>query len=466
MRHVLIVDEDSRAADQMAAVIADSGLTCATARSLREAHAQMALQKADIVFVDLQLPDGSGMRLLGPEAPFAGAEVVIVDRQPTLDSSLAALRQQAADYLKKPVSEKQLRSVLARLAPPAAFNAEVGDLDSDVDEYGHFGQLWGRSAPMRSVYDQMSRVARTGAAVLVSGESGTGKEIVATTIHELSRRRGEQFLAVNCGAISPRLIESELFGHEKGSFTGADRQHIGLFEQASGGTLFLDEVTEMPLELQVKLLRVLETGAITRVGSSQMREVDVRIVAATNRDAEKAVEAGALRADLFYRLNVFPIALPPLRERLEDVELIARHFLRQIGSIEGRAKSFTAEALTSLSEYLWPGNVRELRNVVYRAYLMAPGNLVGDPCLPREEVAADAVEQAPAISLPLGLSLKDARQRMLVATYEHIGKREMTAATLGISDKSLYLALKDIGALGRSSPLRSSAALPDFAEAA
>jgi two-component system response regulator AtoC len=464
MRHVLIVDEDPRAADQMAAVIAEAGLTCAIARSLREAHGQMALQKPDIVFVDLQLPDGSGMQLLGDGGPLAEAEVVLVTRNPTLDSSVQALRHNAADYLKKPVAEKQLRAVLARLAPPAAFNAEVGDLAADVEEFGHFGQLWGRSGAMRRVYDQMAKVARTGAAVLISGESGTGKEIVASTLHELSRRRGEQFLAVNCGAISPKLIESELFGHEKGAFTGADRQRIGLFEQANGGTLFLDEVTEMPLELQVKLLRVLETGSIVRVGSSQTREVDVRIVAATNRDAEKAVEAGTLRADLFYRLNVFPIALPPLRERLEDVELIARHFLAQISSIEGRSKSFTAEALASLVEYRWPGNVRELRNVVYRAYLMASGSLIGDPCLPKEEVAvAPELEGAPAISLPLGLSLKDARQRMMVATYAHLGKREMTAATLGISDKSLYLALKDQGALSRPAPRGTGAELPQAA---
>ena len=208
----------------------------------------------------------------------------------------------------------------------------------------------------------------------------------------------------------------------------------------------------MPLDLQVKLLRVLETGTIVRVGSSQTREVDVRIVAATNKDPQKAVDAGSLRADLFYRLNVFPIELPPLRERLEDVDLIARHFLRQISSIEGKAKSFTAEALADLAQYRWPGNVRELRNIVYRAYLMAPGSLIGDACLPRDEEAVEAAAKAPAISLPLGLSLKDAKRRMMIATFEHLGKREMTAAILGISDKSLYLALKDCDALGARQP--------------
>ena len=443
MRHVLIVDGDPRAANEMASVIATEGFTCAIARSLREAQGQMALQHPDIVFVDIDLPDGSGMGLLGDVAPLAGAEIVLLTRHPTFDSSVQAMRLHAADYLKKPVAETQLRSVLARLSPAAAFNSEVGDLDADVERSGHFGALWGRSAAMRLVYDQLARVSRTGAAVLISGESGTGKEVVAKTIHDLSRRRGEQFLAVNCGAISPKLFESELFGHEKGSFTGADRQHIGLFEQANGGTLFLDEVTEMPADLQVKLLRVLETGTILRVGSTQTREVDVRIVAATNKDPQKCVEAGQLRDDLFYRLNVFPIELPPLRHRLEDVELIARHFLAQISSIEGRQKSFAPEALAALSAYRWPGNVRELRNIVYRSYLMARGSLIVDACIPGQEPERLQSEQAPAISLPLGMSLKDAKRHATVATFKHLGKREKTAAILGISDKSLSIALRD-----------------------
>ncbi|MEO7338046.1 MAG: sigma-54 dependent transcriptional regulator [Caldimonas sp.] len=444
MRHVLIVDNDHRASNLMAAVAASAGFTCATARSLREAHGQITLQRPDIVFVDLLLPDGSGMMLLEEGGVLDGAEVVLLAGRLTFDSSIEALRLHAADYLQKPVTEVQLRAVLARLSPAAAFNDEIGDLDSDVETQGHFGPLWGRSTPIRHVYNQMSRVSRTGAAVLITGESGTGKEVVAKTIHELSRRRGEHFLAVNCGAISPRLIESELFGHEKGSFTGADRQHVGFFERASGGTLFLDEVTEMPAELQVKLLRGLETGTFLRVGSSQTREADVRIVAATNKNPLKAVEAGTLRADLFYRLNVFPIELPPLRERIDDIPLIAHHFLRQISSVEGKAKSFTPDALESLAGYHWPGNVRELRNIVYRAYLMAPGGLIDDACLPCDEAAvATSTQGAPAISLPLGLSLKDVKQLVSVATFQHLGKRATTAATLGISDKSLYMALRD-----------------------
>jgi len=461
MRHILIVDEDHAAAERLARVAAASGFTCATARSLREAHGQISLQKPDIAFVDVRLPDGSGMQLLQEGGLLAGAEVVLLADRPTFDSSIEALRLHAADYLTKPVSELQLSAVLARLAPPAAFNSEIGDLADDVETRGHFGQLWGRSAPMRRVYDRMSRVSRTAAAVLVTGESGTGKEVVAKTIHDLSRRRGEHFLAVNCGAISPKLIESELFGHEKGSFTGADRLHVGFFERANGGTLFLDEVTEMPADLQVRLLRVLESATLLRVGSTQTREVDVRIIAATNKDPQKAVDDGTLRADLFYRLNVFPIEMPPLRDRLDDIGLIAGHFLREISSVEGRQKSFTPEAMARLGEYRWPGNVRELRNIVYRAYLMAPGALIGDPCLPQPEQAI--VAEAPAISLPLGLSLKDVKRRVTVATFEHLGKREMTAATLGISDKSLYLVLKDHLAFQRE---EAAGALPPLPQAA
>ena len=460
MRHILIVDEDRAATDRLAGVAAASGFTCATARSLREAHGQIALQKPDIAFVDVRLPDGSGLQLLQEGGQLAGAEVVLLADRPTFDSSIEALRLHAADYLSKPVSELQLQAVLARLSPPAAFNSEIGDLADDVETRGHFGQLWGRSAPMRRVYDRMSRVSRTGAAVLITGESGTGKEVVAKTIHDLSRRRGEHFMAVNCGAISPKLIESELFGHEKGSFTGADRQHIGFFERAHGGTLFLDEVTEMPADLQVRLLRVLESGTLLRVGSTQTREVDVRIIAATNKDPQKAVDEGTLRADLFYRLNVFPIEMPPLRDRLDDIGLIADHFLREISSVEGRQKSFTPEALAQLGGYRWPGNVRELRNIVYRAYLMAPGSLIGDPCLPQPEEEAHV--DAPAISLPLGMSLKDVKRRVTLATFEHLGKREMTAATLGISDKSLYMVLKDHLAFQRE----EAAALPPLAKAA
>ncbi|HKX42578.1 MAG TPA: sigma-54 dependent transcriptional regulator, partial [Burkholderiaceae bacterium] len=253
----------------------------------------------------------------------------------------------------------------------------------------------------------------------------------------------------NCGAISPHLMESEIFGHEKGSFTGAERQHQGFFERASGGTLFLDEITEMPLDLQVKLLRVLETGTFMRVGSSQVIETDVRLVAATNRDPLKAVAAGKLREDLLYRLNVFPIHMPALRERRDDIVPIATHFLVEISRREGQLKRFSAEALAQLAAHHWPGNVRELRNIVQRAYVMAGGSSVVDGCLPEVGTASPSTPHAPSgrdvtlLRLEIGAKLVDIERQVMLATLAHYGNhKERTAAALGVSLKTLYNRLK------------------------
>jgi DNA-binding NtrC family response regulator len=294
------------------------------------------------------------------------------------------------------------------------------------------------------------RVACTNVTVFVTGESGTGKEVVARTVHDLSRRRARPFLAVNCGAISPQLIESEIFGHEKGSFTGADRQHQGFFERASGGTLFLDEITEMPLDLQVKLLRVLETGTFMRVGSTTVQQTDVRLVAATNRDPMDAVQAGRLREDLFYRLNVFPIALPTLRERGGDVELLAEHFLAEVSAREGAAKSLSPGARAKLLRYRWPGNVRELRNVIQRNYVMTGGNVIGEEWLPvnaPEREAMGASLSGDELRIRLGTSMAEAERQLILATMRHYNHhKEQAAAVLGISLKTLYNRLKEYSA--------------------
>jgi DNA-binding NtrC family response regulator len=298
---------------------------------------------------------------------------------------------------------------------------------------------------MQRIYQQIARVAQTGVTVLIVGESGTGKELVARTLHDTSRRSAQPFLAVNCGAISPQLMESEIFGHEKGSFTGADRQHQGFFERAHGGTLFLDEVTEMPLELQVKLLRVLETNSFMRVGSTTLRETDVRIVAATNRDPWRAVEQGRLREDLLYRLNVFPVVLPALRERLDDLPLLCAHFLAEIGAREGRPKQLSADALEKLSGYRWPGNVRELRNVLQRVYVMTEDSTITTEWLPANgpQRSEAAIHAALDISVALGTPLADVEQRLIQQTLRHFGNhRERTAAALGVSLKTLYNKLK------------------------
>ncbi len=281
-------------------------------------------------------------------APLANTEVILVTGHASLETSIEALRLGAADYLIKPVTPAQVASILSRVMKPSALHAEVSTLQAEMSRSGRFGELWGRSEAMQAVYEQVSRVAGTAVTVLIQGESGTGKELVAQSIHHLSRRRKNPFLAINCGAISPQLMESEIFGHEKGSFTGANRQHLGFFERAHGGTLFLDEITEMPMDLQVKLLRVLETGTFNRVGSTEVQATDVRILAATNRVPERAVAEGKLREDLLYRLNVFPLRLPPLRERLEDVPLLADHFLQKICDEEGQLKRFSPAAYSAM----------------------------------------------------------------------------------------------------------------------
>jgi two-component system, NtrC family, response regulator AtoC len=297
------------------------------------------------------------------------------------------------------------------------------------------------------VYEQIARVAGTSVTVFITGDSGTGKELVARAVHDLSRRRSREFLAVNCGAISPNLIESEIFGHERGSFTGAERQHQGFFERAHGGTLFLDEITEMPPALQVKLLRVLETGTFMRVGSTTPQETDVRVIAASNRDPMQAVARGDLRDDLFYRLNVFPIVLPPLRERLEDLPLLVAHFLQEIGRREGTYRRASPAALERLRQYRWRGNVRELRNVLQRAYVMATGPEIGDELLPRDAVA-DPAGPAPAgtLQVAVGTPLAEIERQVILATLAHFGhQKERTAAALGVSLKTLYNRLKEYG---------------------
>jgi two-component system, NtrC family, response regulator AtoC len=495
MPHALVVDDDSDSAASLRALIAAENFTVAVAHNLRDARRQIALQQPDILLLDLLLPDGNGMELLGDSKLVADSEVVLCTGHASIETSVQALRLGAADYLVKPINLKHLQGVLSRIMKPAALKAEVESLTADLTHSGHFGHLWGKSLPMQRIYEQISRVAGTSVTVFITGESGTGKEVVAQTVHDLSRRRKRPFLAVNCGAISPNLIESEVFGHEKGSFTGAERQHQGFFERASGGTLFLDEITEMPLELQVKLLRVLETGRFMRVGSTVSQEADVRVIAATNRLPHQAVAAGKLREDLLYRLNVFPLDLPPLRDRLVDVPLLAAHFLTGISEQEGKVRRFSPAALTRLAAYHWPGNVRELRNAVQRAYVMAESEVIDERWLPEvSEAAVVAVAvpvadtpaptptpqatpaadaptpfvavqpplqptpqpaAAPALGLasplaeecvvlPIGSSMAQAERALILATLRHYSHhKERTAAVLGISLKTLYNRLKE-----------------------
>jgi DNA-binding NtrC family response regulator len=413
---------------------------------MRDARRELATSVPDVVFLDLMLPDGKGIELFNDKSALADTEVVLITGHASLETSIEALRLGATDYLIKPVSPGQVQGILERIMRPGELRAEISDLRSELDRSGRFGDMWGGSPSMKRVYEQVSRVAATAVTVLIQGESGTGKELVAQTIHSLSRRRSRPFLAINCGAISPHLMESEIFGHEKGSFTGANRQHLGFFERAHGGTLFLDEITEMPPDLQVKLLRVLETGTFNRVGSTETQRADVRVLGATNRVPERAVVEGKLREDLLYRLNVFPIRLPPLRERREDIALLADHFLAEICKEEGKEKRLSKSAYQRMNEYDWPGNVRELRNVVQRAYVMASGATISDEWLELQAGHSARGDPASILSVPIGTTLAEMERSLIFATLEHFeGNKERTAAALGVSLKTLYNRLKDYG---------------------
>ena len=452
MPHALIVDDDVETLEGLQELVAREGFTVAPASSLKAAREQMALQRPDVVLLDLVLPDGDGMDLFQDVESRATTEVVMITGHASIETSIEALRLGAADYLTKPVNVKQLRAILSRVARPTDLKKEISELRGELRSMGRFGRLLGSSTAMQKVYDQIQRVAPTVATVLITGESGTGKEVVAQTLHDLSRRRKNPFIPVNCGAISPQLIESEVFGHEKGSFTGAVREHKGYFERANGGTLFLDEITEMPVELQVKLLRVLEEGTFMRIGSDREIEVDVRIIAATNRVPEEAVAEGKLREDLLYRLQVFPMHLPPLRERDDDVRLIADAFLKDLNAKEDTSKVFTADAYGALRDWHWPGNVRELRNVVQRAYIMAD-DMINGSSLPLESGKQRQSSSGPFLQIRVGSTVAEVEKVLTLATLQQCGGvKEKAAQMLGVSLKTLYNRLREYDSRNEPQP--------------
>jgi two-component system, NtrC family, response regulator AtoC len=454
MRSALVIDDDDTTRDSLVELVRAEGFVARGAASLAEARAALGRDWPSVILADLVLPDGSGIAFIQELDATSRPPVVLMTGHASLDTSIDALRLGAADYLVKPVDIERLQRILAGVAatrpglppvPPAQADVEsAAELRAAADR---FGRLIGGSAPIRQIYEQIARVAPTSVPVFIAGESGTGKELVAQLIHELSRRATQPFLAVNCGAIAPQLIESEMFGHEKGSFTGATRQHRGYFEAANGGTLFLDEITEMAPDLQVKLLRVLETGHFMRVGSQAAQRTDVRIIAATNRVASEAVAEGKLRADLMYRLRVFPIALPALRERPQDIEVLAGHFLDELNRDEGQRKQLSAEALAILRDYDWPGNVRELRNVVHQAFILSDAVILPE-CLPAE-LGLPRRESGPYLSVRVGSRISDVERRLILATLEQCnGSKVQAAEALGVSVKTLYNRLHEYGVIG------------------
>ncbi len=431
MLRALFIDDDADFLQGIAEVASQAGFDVTAARSLKEAREHLASGPADLVVIDLMLPDGEGTELLREIKETSGSDVILVSGVATVDSAIEALRLGALDYLTKPLDNARLKSVLAHVHRLRSLTEEVGTLRGELRKFGRFGRLIGVSPAMQNVYDLMAKVAPTDATVFITGESGTGKELVAQTIYELSNRRRKPFLPLDCGSIPQNLIESELFGHERGSFTGATQLRRGCFERAAGGTLFLDEITEMPVELQVKLLRVLESGSLVRVGGDAPVPVNVRVIAASNRVPKQAVQDGKLREDLYYRINVFPVVLPPLRDREGDVLLLAEQFLEALNASEGTSKRLSAAALDRIRAYPWRGNVRELKNEMQRAFIMHEG-VIEFPDLTSDRGSAPATPET-------GGSLGESERLLILATLEQCGgDKKKAAQILGISLKTLY----------------------------
>ncbi|MBL8842803.1 MAG: sigma-54-dependent Fis family transcriptional regulator [Planctomycetes bacterium] len=432
---LLVVEDDAEFRENLAALLDRNGFAVTAVESCAAARAALAKGSFDALFADIELPDGDGSALLD-DAGGGATELVVITGHATVASAVDALKGGALDYLTKPIDLTKLKSTLAHLRRNHALKREVVDLRLELLAQRGGDPIVASSRAMQVVFEQVARIAPSDASVLISGESGTGKEVIAQAIHESSRRAAGKMIAVNCGAIPETLIESELFGHERGSFTGADKLRRGFFERADGGTLFLDEITEMPLQAQVKLLRVLESGRLQRLGAPDELAVSVRVIAATNRDPAAAIRDGRLREDLYFRLAVFTLHLPPLRERRADIAPLARHFLDLLNRTYGVRKEWAAGALERLEERAWNGNVRELKNAVHRAWIL------GDSTLEAESAQAGAA-LLPAVgasfAISVGDSIADAEQQLIVATLEHAhGDKPAAAKLLGISLKTLY----------------------------
>jgi DNA-binding NtrC family response regulator len=440
---VLVVDDHRASAEGLGDYLQEWGHGARTAGGAQEAAAIIEDWRPDAVVCDLLMPPGPGglelLRMVRARDPWIG--FILLTGHGTIEDAVRATREGAFDFLTKPVDLERLRHLLTRLAERNEMRSEVARLRRKLGSLGDAGELISRSPSMHRVTELLERVAPSSASVLITGESGSGKDFVAQTLHELSGRARAPFVAVNCPAIPETLLESELFGHERGAFTGALTERAGLFEHAAGGTLFLDEITEMSPGLQAKLLRVLETRRFRRVGGSEEKLADLRIVAATNRDPERAVREGRLREDLYYRLNVFHLQMPPLRERREDIAPLAARFVAFYAEQNQRTvEGLSHEAMVVLERYAWPGNVRELRNAIERAVVLARGSVVELGDLP-QRIARPLVviERGKAGVEPL----EEIERRAILAALENFAQNKTHAArALGISLKTLHNKLK------------------------
>jgi two-component system, NtrC family, response regulator HydG len=430
MARVLLVDDEPDFADAAAQILRLNTHEVTTAANLRDARQALSAAPPEVLLLDLMLPDGSGLELLDEisRSEMALKKVVLITGHPAIKSQITNLSGPSVSYLTKPINGTDLLGLFKDMDRPTP---------SSADSALHFGLLVGESPQMHAVYKSIAKIAPTDCAVLVSGDTGTGKELVAQAVHLVSGRKGE-FVAVNSGSLQRELAGSELFGHQKGSFTGATRQHTGVFQRADGGTLFLDELTDMPIELQAHLLRVLETGRVSPVGSERDIEVDARVIAATNRSPEQAIDENLLREDLYYRLSVYPIWIPPLSQRRSDIPLLIEHFLHEMEGRYGKQRWLSDDSLQRLQTHDWPGNVRELKHVIHRAFILADGGS-GEMQLPESFEGGSVADAAANGGVSVGRSIKDLERELILRTLEHFdGDKKKAVEVLGISLNTLY----------------------------
>ncbi len=439
---LLIVEDDAAQRVGLQKLLTSWGFVVDVASDGRQALDKIATDRPAIVLSDLVMPNLGGLDLLRAlKQDNADITVVLLTAQGSVESAVEAIKQGAYDYLTKPIDPQRLRIVLDQVAARQDTLREVRALRRQLQEHGRFGAMVGSSLEMRKIYQVIEQAAPTSASVLVHGESGTGKELVAQTIHQLSPRAAQPFVPLNCAAIPDTLLESELFGHEKGAFTGAIARRQGAFELANRGTLFLDEIAEMTPTTQAKLLRVLQERSFRPLGGMREQSVDIRVVAATNVDPPEAVRMGKLREDLFYRLNVFAIRLPALRERKDDIPLLAQAFIKEFNARNGKSVAGVSdEAMNLMERYDWPGNVRELRNVMERSTIVAKGALIDVSELPPLNSPPPAPRAAGApTGLTPGTTVDEAERQLIEVTLQHTGGNKTRAAELlGISLKTLH----------------------------
>jgi len=442
--NLLIVDDEEGFRKIMSRELAHSGYVVESAGTLEEARHRIAAKSFHLVVLDVQLPDGNGLDLLAEIKEASPAtEVIMLTAFGTVNEAVRAMREGANHFLTKPCKLDEMEAILEKALQHQTLERSHSALKRDVERLQPSDRFVGSSPKVREVHDLVSRVAETESTVLIRGESGVGKELIARAVHRHSPRSRQPFVVVDCASLHENLLQSELFGHEKGAYTGADRLKHGLFEVADRGTIFLDEIGEITPTLQVKLLRVIETGAFRRVGGTVDIKVDVRVIAATNRSLETMMKEGAFREDLYYRLNVFSVHLPPLREKKDDLPALIEHFIRNSSIVPKRTVSVSPEALAVLKRYMWPGNVRELGNVIERALILCDDGVIEPEHLPmsvRMTPPFDTEEDS--AGLP---TIEEVENRYIRRVLDECkGHRQKAARILGISERNLYRKLKEL----------------------